>query len=340
MKNRVKTKRRSLALSHKSFTGKKIPKQYTSYPVLLFMLLCVGVLMFALTFRAQAASVTVNAIANGPPPPDPAIITSPSEGNSFTTTPINVEGTCPAGFLVRLYRNNVFSGGTLCQGDNSFVIQTDLFTGSNLLQARVFNGLDEEGPTSPAITVTYNPSPGSPDGGGGNNGGGTSNPSGGGTSNPSGGTRLPLLIKADNKLKGYYAGDTVEVPLNVSGGTAPYAVSVEWGDGNTTVVSRKADGPFTVRHVYEQGGGYKGSYVIKIRITDSNGETTFLQLTVIVKDRVELAAFSSTSLSTPSLPLKLSFKLLWPVYGLTFAMVGSFWLGEHLQYLRLRPRLK
>jgi len=60
--------------------------------------------------------------------------------------PGHVKGICPARFMVKIYRNDVFSGGILCAMDNTFQLQTDLFVGSNILKARVFNAVGDEGP--------------------------------------------------------------------------------------------------------------------------------------------------------------------------------------------------
>lgn len=333
MKKTAKSKRRSLALSHRSFTGKKLPKQYTAYPILVFMLLCLGVLMASLTFKATAADVAVTAVAEGPPPPAPAIITSPAENDSFTSKPIAVKGTCPAGYIVKVYRNNLFSGSAMCQGGDTFEIQTDLFVGANLLQARIFNLIDEEGPTSPNVNVIYNPpqpieevpGPGVPQ---------TPTVPAAGEENT-----LPLILKADKHFKAHYTGETVEWELELIGGQAPYAVSVEWGDGETTLISRKSSGLFKIRHVYDKEGGFRGNYPVIIKASDSANETALLQLSVLIKAHAELVSFAAPtngnlSGAIPSLPIDFSFKFVWPLYGITLAMVLSFWLGSHQQYLK------
>lgn len=120
------------------------------------VLLCVGVLLVGLTLRGSADSYQVTAEVLAPLPTMPATITSPADQTHFTSEPISVTGTCPENTYVNLYRNNVFSGTAICgSGQTSFQIDTDLFPGSNVLTAQVFNITDQAGPTSSSVTVWY-----------------------------------------------------------------------------------------------------------------------------------------------------------------------------------------
>lgn len=337
MKNNQTHKRAPYGhLSHSSYTGKRLPKQHTSYPFLMFLLLCLGVFMYGLSLTAHAADVSVTASTDGPPPPSPAVITSPSENDRFTSLPTTVKGTCPATFLVKLYRNNVFSGAALCAADNTFQIQTDLFEGPNDLQARIFNGINEEGPTSPAIRVYYDKpavpvtTPDSTIS--------IANPTSQAT--PSTSSLPPLIIKADNLLKGYYIGDEISWPLDIVGGKEPYALSIDWGDGNTSIFSRKQSGEFSIHHIYSAPGPKQDSYIIKLVASDVNDNKTYLQLTVIIHDRSNVASAipgSTTGLTNGKTGLP-SLKMLWPVYGVTTLMAISFWLGQ--QGVLTTPRLR
>jgi hypothetical protein len=319
-------------LSHTSYTGKRLPKQHTSYPILIFLLLCLGVFMYGLSLTAQAANVSVTATADGPPPPGPAVITSPSENDRFSAVPITVKGTCPARFLVKLNRNNVFSGAALCATDNTFQIETDLFEGPNDLQARIFNAVDEEGPTSPAIRVYYDkpPAPVTPS---------SPTPISNPVSEPSPPSKAlpPLIIKADNLLKGYYIGDEINWPLDITGGNAPYALSIDWGDGNSSIFSRKQSGEFSIHHIYSMPGPKQDSYVIKLVATDVDGNKTYLQLMVIVHDKSNVAVATLGSTNKDGLS---SLRIFWPVYSVTLLMAVSFWLGQRREYLRLKPNLR
>jgi hypothetical protein len=56
--------------------------------------------------------------------------------------------------LVKIFKNNVFGGSVQCDRGN-FSLQSDLFVGTNELVARVFDELDQPGPDSNIVTVTF-----------------------------------------------------------------------------------------------------------------------------------------------------------------------------------------
>jgi len=326
-----KTKKRQQALfSHHSTTGKRLPREYTAYPLLIFVLLLIGVLMAGLTFSAQASNVSVSAYVDGPPPTLPATVTSPTADTRYTAVPETVSGTCDPGFIVKLYRNNVFSGAVFCQADGTFSLQTDLFNGANTLQARIFNALEAEGPASPPVTVYYDkpivlpPPPSNP----GETPVQTPTETPANSESPASAVIPKMTLTAENLYKGYFTGDTVEWPLEIHGGTAPYAFTVDWGDGTSTTLSRKDEGAFTVKHVYTKAGGYKGSYAIKIVGSDSNQDSTFLQLAVIIRDHSKGSNAIPGIASTTEPPIHIPMHYIWPTYGVTLLMVSSFWLGQ------------
>lgn len=345
-KTRAKSKQPKL-ISHHSNTGKRLPKQYTSYPLLIFILLLVGVFMAGLTFKARASDISVHAFIQAPLPTIPATIVTPIDGAHLSDSLTTINGSCEATDMVKLYRNDNFSGAVLCAADGTFQIQTALFVGANDLHARIFNVTYDEGPQSPIVRVYYDPSsaPGVPASTGDNTPVQTT-PS---NSTPEYRAAAPVvepqfMINSDNFYKGYVVGDTIEWQLNAFGGTPPYALSVNWGDGETTIVSRKDAGIFTVKHVYKKAGGYKGSYAIKITASDANDTSTFLQLMVIIQDKSASShatpGIASIEGLPPTINLPFDMQYFWPAYGVTFLMAASFWLGQRRTLVTLRPRRK
>jgi hypothetical protein len=296
-----------------------------SYPLFLFLLLCAGVFLIAWTFRA-GADILVTAKVAGPPVTTPAVITSPADGDHFTSIPISVVGTCPANAAyVEIFRNNVMSGTALCNG-GAFQLSTDLFPGANSLVAHVFNVTDDEGPVSATVTVYYdvsNPPSGIP-----------VVPSSGGSSAPN----LPIL-KTAFIYKGYHVGQPVEWPLELSGGLPPYAVSVDWGDGTSDLISRPQAGQFDIRHTYNQAGGAKNSFTIKVKATDANGNGAFIQFFVIVTPPSIGASGNIFTKSPPHISSGLSWLwIAWPLYVLILLMAVSYLLGEREELIILRKK--
>ena len=88
------------------------------------------------------------------PPTTGATITTPGNGSSFSNSPITVSGICPKGLLVQVYNNGVMVGAVMCT-NGSFRLQVSLFAGTNELTAIVYDDLDQAGPVSKSVKVTY-----------------------------------------------------------------------------------------------------------------------------------------------------------------------------------------
>lgn len=325
------------------------------------IVLCVGVFLAGWTRHVAAADpfvypgpvsngYTVHASVPGPAPTVAATIDSPVEGTKFTELPVDVNGSCPLDTYVTLYRNGTFSGVALCEADGTWELSAGLFVGINQLQARVFSPTDVPGPLSNIVVVTYQPPvpPEEP----GQTPGDTKSPST--TSTPSkpqprydaGGTLIaPLIFQTDFVYNGHYVGDAVSWPVHLEGGIAPYAVSVDWGDGTQELISRPKPGVFGIQHTYKKAGAYKGHYVIKLSASDAEGERAYLQLLTIINNPAGAAATGRTGLpggignGAPDYVINI-LKYIWPSYGVVVLMLLSFWLGERREYHLLLPRLK
>lgn len=295
-----------------------------SYPLVMFLLLCSGVFLVAWTFRANA-DILVTAKVSAPFVIQPAVITSPVDGTHFTAIPINVSGTCPvnAGY-VEIFDNNVMRGTAICSS-GAFQLSVDLFQGANSLIARVFNITDDEGPVSAAVNVFYDilqPPAGS------------QNPGLSGSPSSS-----PLLLKTAFVYKGYHVGQLVEWPIELSGGAGPYAVSVDWGDGTSDVMSRAQAGQFKIDHTYGEPGKDKNSFTIEVKASDAAGNKAFLQFFVIVTPQSVGATGSIFNKPPPHIGARLSWLwIAWPVYGLILLMAVSYKLGEKEEIMILKKK--
>ncbi|HSX36826.1 MAG TPA: hypothetical protein VLG13_01765 [Patescibacteria group bacterium] len=304
---------------------KLLPHKHTSYPLLALLMLMAGIVLSGSTFNASAIDYTVNGRVPAPPITEAAVILSPTNGQTFQYIPIMVSGTCPADSYIKLYRNDFFSGSVLCSSSLTFQIQTDLFLGANRLVAHVFNKTDDEGPPSNAVTVFYvPPSPPAP----------ISNPGPGSSSPPQ------LILSSDYLYKGYVPGQTIDWLLGVNGGSAPYAVSVDWGDGKSTLVSRSQAGTFPLNHAYAKPGPHQNSYKITIKASDASGQSAFLQLFTVVGGGGSHGLPVIGGLSKPLSPFGNFLRLIWPAYLLMLLVLLSFWLGERREYELLKPWLK
>lgn len=247
-----------------------------------------------------------------PAPTTAPTIATPSNGQSFGKMPITVNGLCTSGLLIKVFTNNIFIGSAMCN-NGSYTLQVDLFDGRNDLVARQFDALDQPGPDSNTVTVTYNNSA---------------------FDNLS----VPLLsLTSIYARKGANPGETLLWPITIAGGTAPYAISVDWGDGKgQSLYSQSFAGTFNIDHVYDNSG----LYVVIVKATDKNGLTAFLQL---VGQANGAASDKSGQGSTGGGGTKIItiVKVLWVPAALLIPLILlSFWLGRRYELSALRKHLE
>lgn len=256
----------------------------------------------------QSGSVGLEGTISTDPPKRAATITTPGNGAVFSSTPITVAGLCPNDTLVKIFDNNVFVGSALCQR-GSYTLQIDLFSGANQLVARVYDALDQAGPDSNTVTVTFNDA-----------------------QFAQFGTRV--TITSIFARRGAFPGTELTWPLVLSGGVGPYAISVDWGDGSAPqLLSQSVAGSFDIKHKYTNAGYYK----VVVRATDKNGTTAFLQLVAVANGATQTGTGTDKNGGSSSLRTVV---LWWPVLTLVPLLFMTFWLGRRHELYVLRRELE
>jgi hypothetical protein len=256
--------------------------------------------------QQSSGSIGLQGKITAKPPSRGATIAVPSNGAVFTNVPITISGLCPADVLVKVFSNNVFIGSAFCDR-GSYSLQADLFSGQNELVARVYDALDQEGPLSNIVTVTFNDA-----------------------QFAAFGTRVTLTSVFARR--GAPPGQELSWPVILDGGVGPYAISVDWGDGTATdLFTRNAPGPFTMKHIYKNAGIYR----IIVKATDKNGTTAYLQLVGQATGSTQ----SDGDKGNDGLLVKKEL-LWWPAIAM-FPLIGaSFWVGRRHELYSLRKRLE
>jgi hypothetical protein len=258
----------------------------------------------ALAAPAQSsASLGLQGTIPSPAPSRAATIAIPANGAVFTTTPIAVSGICPASLLIKLFDNNVFVGSAICSNNGSYSLQIDLFSGQNQLVARDYDSLDQVGPDSNTVNVVFNDAQF---------------------------TQLgkPVTLGSVYAERGAAPGSEIDWPILLSGGTGPYAISVDWGDGTAAeLISQAYAGTFTIEHTYQSAGIYN----VIVKVTDKNGGEAFLQLvgqaTGAIQHNNKTAGASNTIIDK---------EVLWrPILIMLPLILIAFWLGMHYQLRKL-----
>ena len=277
------------------------------------LLLFVAVLTLSVQTASAATeqgSVGLEGRINTAPPTQAATITVPRDGTTVTTLPITVQGICPNGLLVKIFKNNVFSGAVQCN-NGSYSIQIDLFSGRNELIARVYDDLDQAGPDSNMVAVNF----------------------------PFTGVSAPNKVSLTSSFakRGANPGQTLSWPITLTGGTGPYAISVDWGDGKTAdIISQPFPGNFNISHIYDNPGVYN----VVIRATDREGNLAFLQLVGVGNGPVGQNNAQGEKSDSASSTITRT-KVLWQPAAVAIPLIASaFWLGKRHELHVLRKRLE
>lgn len=247
---------------------------------------------------------------DGPPPTVGARITSPTSGQSFSDLPITVTGTCPNELLVKVLVNDVMAGSAFCN-NGTFSMPVTLYTGQNDIKAYVFDNLDQEGPVSNTVTVTFN----------------NANFSAFGTL---------ITLTSNFARRAASPGSTLTWPLQLAGGTGPYAFSIDWGDGTAPQLKSQAfAGNVDIAHVYKQAGVYQ----LVVKVTDTNGVSAFLQLTAVATGKPTAGVTVPGDDDGATTITKRI--LLWQPAAVMLALaIPTFWLGRRYELTELRKQIE
>ena len=324
---------RHLRLVEHKHTGKLVKVHHSSYIALVGMLVFVGFFMLITQNVAKATdnTVAISAIVKAPGPTVGATITAPVNGfNIVNLNPSQVEGNCAAGLFVVVYDDGALVGSTICTSAGSFNLNVQLHDGTNVLTARNFDALNQPGPDTASVAVTFTaeaavqnvPKPDLPE---------TPviipgvTPGISDCSNyvPTG----ALLTGGDPHVAVVCVPQTVQVNQDnnigvlVWGGSPPYALNFKWGSGDETLVSLNAPGYKIVNVHYASSGTYN----INVQVTDHGSSTGSGQSAVQVTNPAQPQTLTQiiNSITTSSW-----FETPVPLYVIAVGLTLGFWGGD------------
>lgn len=161
---------------------------------------------------------------------------------------------------------------------------------------------------------------------------------------PTAPTPLPFHITSQYTYSTYSIGQPVSYTIHITGGSAPYAFTVLWGDGKNSTIIRGTADDFTISHTYTSGINAKlVSKIIKVQAVDTSGQTSTLQLSALIRNPSYHVAVAGGTKSTTLWhrfdgAVRPWLWILWPGYIFLLLLVFSFWLGERQEYLLLMKR--
>lgn len=255
----------------------------------------------------KPGSFGLEATKTQPPPTRGATITTPGDGSSFTESPITVNGICPNELLVQIYNNGVMVGAVMCVG-GSFSVEVGLFSGTNELSAIVFDDLGQAGPVSNIVSVRYT-----------------------NTNFTDFGELITLTSSFGRRSAA--ADSQLSWPLQLSGGTGPYAFSIDWGDGTPSELkSQASSGVVNISHIYKRAGIYQAN----ITVTDVNGVSAFLQVVALANGEIDQDLLTDRTAEGADMEPR----TLWvPAAVAVGLLLPAFWLGRRSQIVSLRNKM-
>jgi hypothetical protein len=247
----------------------------------------------------QAGSYGLEATKTQPAPTTGATISVPGSG-SASSSPITVGGICPSNLLVEIFDNGVMEGAEDCN-NGSFSIKIDLFNGQNSINAMVYDNLNQAGPASNTVTINF--------------------------ASPSyAAYGQELTLTSSYGRIGVDPGNALNWPIQISGGSGPYALSINWGDGSPAqLMSQLGGGTINIGHTYNNSGIYN----ISVEATDHNGLVAFLQLVAVANGNVPATSTTTnvkdqSAANTPTSSTSLAL----PAIFCLFMLLPSFFLGR------------
>ena len=269
---------RHLKLQHHRHTGRRLHHKHTSYRALAVVLVLAGAVMIAITMVQRAAANSlfgVSAMVPGPVPATSAIITTPAADATLTSKSALIAGSCPISqppLTVVLIMDGTAAGSAYCDSNNNFALPVTLSPGMHSLVAQTYNSTLGQGPDSTLMQITYKQSGTSP---------------AAATVALSAGEPFTIL-QAD--LSATWAG-------SITGGTPPYKVLVDWGDGHVdSHTVAQADQQFTHRYAALQ------SYNARVAVTDAVGASAQQQYAATAYEAVLVPVATLTQPSGPGGP--------------------------------------
>jgi hypothetical protein len=256
----------------------------------------------------QSGSTGLQGTISSPAPKTAPTISLPVNGRTFTSTPITVSGLCTNGLLVKVFSNNIFVGSVTCTS-GSFSLQVDLLSGQNDIIVRQYDSFDQASPDSNTVTVTFQDA-----------------------QFAAFGQRVSLT---SNYAKlGANVGVELTWPLILSGGSGPYALSIDWGDGSAVdLKSVPFGGEVNINHVFQSSGVYR----VVVKATDTSGQSAFLQLVGVGNGKVTQA---NTSGSTSSNTIVKRVFVWWPFVLLLPSLAITFWLGKRYELQAIHRQIE
>lgn len=195
----------------------------------------------------SSGGVSQGSNGKGAPTPSVPVITSPSNGAIVTDNVVQVTGAADSDVQIELWNRGQLAGSVFSDKNGRWTLRLTVTEFANELKARACRDGVCSAFSSSVIFFRQNP--------------------------PQNG----LILQLDNYLMHTTTRKTLTDMLRISGGTAPYQITVDWGDHQQDTQATSLQ-KLLLAHRYHRPGHYSGRVVG----TDSQGQRAIVQFSVSV----------------------------------------------------------
>jgi len=152
-------------------------------------------------------------------------------------------------------------------------------------------------------------------------------------------TPAAFRLSTDYVYRAFVVGQEASYDIHVTGGQAPYAFTILWGDGQSSTIIRQNADDLTISHKYGWIKAISAVRNIKIQAIDTDGHASTLELSTLIRNPAYHGAVANVTKPTGLWRLFAVLQpwlwILWPGYIILILLVFSFWLGEREEMRRL-----
>ncbi len=288
-----------------------------------FLMGIISFLLLSVPHAVLASSYNVSASVPFDIPSQPATIASNLQNTISTSAAVTVSGTCQRLIpvtIVTIWRDRAVLGSVACQLGGTYSLQIMLTGGVNNLVAKTANISNVYGPSSTAVSITYNPPKAD-------------------SPPPIIPSLSPVQIAANkaevSDLQIHTAEpfsvlpitNVVTISVTVSGGTTPYEITLNWGDGATDSKTENSAGTFDFKHTYDK----PGSYAVKAKVRDVLGAETEYEFAVVSVSATPALTGTPNGGIQAKPNHKFSVDSRWFLAGAPMFFAGAFFVGRSYQ---------
>lgn len=265
---------RHLHLQHHRHSGSALHHRHTSYRAIVSVLIVAGIFMIWLAYYSNSKSSFFGTLPayEAPAPDSIPFISTPAVNSSVESDEAEVGGTCAKNIqnYVIVRNANKITGSTVCSSDGRFSISQPIIFGTNVFTASSVNVSGKE----TALTI------------------------GVGISGASGSLVNAVTVSSDVGTVQYSPKQEFSLPLNLEGGSQPYKVAVDWGDGNKQQLETR-DAKISPKHTYQSKGDHK--VVVTVEGNKSSSQSySFVAVDIKGYKPSKTTAVASTGVSSGS----------------------------------------